>query len=78
VKYISLTEFCIDENGGYIHGRQAEVARYLRVTPHAVKKMLNAMAKAQRHITLVFDDADTYITNIEHSVAGGAKSADAA
>jgi hypothetical protein len=69
VKDVSLTDYCIDKDGEIILGRQAEAARLLDVTPHAVKKMLSA----GRDITLTFDDEGKYIDHIEKSKVGSGK-----
>jgi len=56
MKYVSLTEFCKPKGG------KAKAASITGFTPHAIKKML----VAGRNITLAFDDADQFVTVIEH------------
>jgi hypothetical protein len=69
VKHISLIDFCREKS-------QAEAARHLDVTPHAIKKMLDA----ERNITLFFDDDGHYVDHEEKSRVGSGrrKSVDAA
>jgi len=74
MKGMLLVNFCIAENGEIILGRQAEAARLLGVTPHAIKKML----LARRNITLFFDDEGKYIDHEEKTRVGRRKAADAA
>lgn len=61
MKYVSLHEFCIGDDGKLIHGRQALAARYMRRTPFAIKKIIDS----GRQVTLVFDDDGEFVDSIE-------------
>ena len=70
MKYVSLHEFCIDENSKLIHGRQALAARYMRRTPFAIKKIIDS----GRQVTLVFDDEGEFVDSIEVKSVRGPES----